>query len=142
MDTSSQVHISFEELNAIFGSIDDVYAALAQKYYLPKKTSKAINKPYLQQIFFAKTNILKVPNTITRNYIEYQGTTILEMMEKLERFLEAENHPPLGMDKLHTPDYQWLYDTCIWIDPTNKMGIKRHHNNIETGGLTRLIDEE
>ncbi len=141
MDISSNSKISFEELNLVFGSMREVYATLSQKYYLPSLTSKAITKKYLTLMMLSGTNILKVPPTIKRHYIEYKIATIPEMHEKLEAFLIENNQPLTGLDALHLPDYHWIYDVCVWIDPINKIKLSRT-NAAAKDSITRMIDQE
>jgi len=141
MDITSQTKASVEELNAILGGLSDAYGWLSQKYYLPSITSKAIRKEYLMKIMLANERVLRVPRTITRNYIEYRGNTIGEMLEKLEGFLRDEGHPPSGLTPLHLPDYNWLYDVCSWIDPTNKMRILKYTPPSKST-ITRTINQE
>ena len=141
MEIASHSQVTFEELNIVLGSINDAYAILAKKYYLPSITSKAITKPYLTKVMLVNTNILRVPNTITKHYVEYKGNTVSEMLEKLEAFLQVEGKPPTGLDQLHLPDYNWIYDVCVWVDPSNKMQIKRGLVTSQNS-LTRIIDQE
>ena len=52
-------HVSVEELNAILGSMQDAYAWLSQKYYLPSLNSKAITKLYLFKVIAYRWGCLK-----------------------------------------------------------------------------------
>ena len=128
-------------LNIVLGTIADAYAALSQLYYLPKRTSKAISKKYLMQVMLADSRVLRVSKTIEKHFIEYQGDTCPDMLEKLEAFLAEKNLPPTGFDFLSLPDYQWLYDVCCWVDPENTMGIKKMRI-ISEAPLTRNVSQE
>lgn len=141
MEIASHSQVTLQELNIVLGTVSDAYAVLSQKYYLPDLSSKAITKEYLKKIFFSNVKILRVPRTITSNYVDYKGTTVPEMLEKLEDFLKKNDYPSTGLDGNHHPDYQWIYDVCVWIDPTNKMGIVRSHVP-SNDNLTRTIDQE
>ena len=88
MDVSSHTEVTFDELNCVLGSISDAYGWVSRKYYLPSITSKAITRNYLMRMIFAKSDVLKVPNTIQKNFIEYKGMTVGEMLEKLDAFLK------------------------------------------------------
>jgi len=87
------------------------------------------------------SNIFRVPNTSTKHYVEYKGNTVSEMLEKLETFLQSEEKPSIGLNQLHLPDYNWICDVCLWVDPTNKMQIKRGLATSQNS-LIRIIDQE
>jgi len=63
------------------------------------------------------------------------------MLEKLEDFLKKLRRPPTGLDHLHLPDYNWIYDVSVWIDPSNSMKIKRGLV-LSKESLVRIIDQE
>jgi len=141
MDTDSEFVVSLDELNTALGTIEDAYSFLSARYYLPKQTSKAINKTYLTRILLKNSYVLKVQRTITRHHIDYHASNIGEMLEKLEAFLKLNDKPPTGMGQLRLPDYAWIYDVCVWLDPTNTMKIPRVQVSSENN-ITRVIDSE
>lgn len=128
MDISSNTKMTYEELNELLGNKEEMYATLSQRFYLPKATSKAATKPYLTKVFLKSQNILKVPLNIPRSFVEYMGTDIKEMHQKLEKYLKDNNLPKTGMDAEHLPDYDWIYNVCCWLDPENTMGIAKQPN--------------
>lgn len=141
MEISSELQISLDELNTVMGTMDDAYACLSRKYYLPKRNSKAITKEYLMKLFVKDCKVLKVPRTISRNFVEYHFLTVEEMLNKLEKFLSENNHPPTGFDSFHLPDYQWIYDVIVWIDHENDMEMPRE-SGTTLSAIKRTIDSE
>ena len=118
MEIASQSEASFDELNSVLGSTTDAYGWLSQKFYLPSLKSKAITKPYLLKMILSKSEVLKVPNTIARYYVEYRGITVnQQILVKLEEFLALNNLPTIGLNHLRLPDFAWIYNVRLWLDP-------------------------
>jgi hypothetical protein len=139
MNPIKSTNVSISDLNVVIGSVREAYNVLSTLYYLPAITSKAISKPYLQALFIEDSNILEVPRKITNHHISFQGNNVCDMLEKLEDFLKANNHPPTGLDVDHLPDYRWLYNVCLHYDPNNTMNIVRSYTPTQQT-ITRNIN--
>jgi hypothetical protein len=103
-----------------------IYKQLAEEYYLPDKSCRAISRDYLVGVHTNKyfkvklSDFKKFTADLTPRLMERTThTTNQEMVEKLEALLKEYKHSPLGFKVGLLPDSEWLSLVARLIDPCN-----------------------
>jgi hypothetical protein len=110
-----------------------IYKLLAEEYYLPERTCRAITRDYLigvhtGQYFRIKLQDLKrfmadiTPRLLKRTV----HTTNHETVEKLNALLRENSLPSLGFKNGNLPDSEWLSQVARFIDPCNAADLFEH----------------
>ena len=110
-----------------------IYKQLAEDYYLPEKTCRAITRDYLVgihtgQYFRIRLLDLKrfmadiTPKLLKRTV----HTTNHEAVEKLNALLKENSLPTLGFKNGNLPDSEWLSQVARYIDPCNAADLFEH----------------
>ena len=120
-----QQSIPFSEMKLYIHNRKDLYDLLSQTYFLPDYSSKAINKTYLLQILKGDTNIFKIPRTKVHipSLIRPRKFRAIDLLNKLEAFLNTLNLPRTGLDIKTLPNVLWIYSIFYTLDPQDNNEI-------------------
>jgi hypothetical protein len=110
-----------------------IYKMLAEEYFLPERTCRAITRDYLVgvhtgQYFRIKLQDLKrfmadiTPRLMKRTVY----TTNHETVEKLNALLRENSLPTLGLRNGNLPNTEWLNQVARFIDPCNAADLFEH----------------
>ena len=110
-----------------------IYKLLAEEYYLPEKTCRAITRDYLIGIHIGHYFRIRLPDLkrfmadITPKLLKRTvHTTNHEAMEKLNVLLRKNSLLTLGFKNGNLPDSEWLSQIARYIDPCNAADLFEH----------------
>ena len=110
-----------------------IYKLLAEDYYLPEKTCRAITRDYLIGIHTGQYFRIRLPDLkrfmadITPKLLKRTAhTTNHEVVEKLNALLKENNLLTLGFRNGNLPDSEWLNQVARYIDPCNAADLFEH----------------
>jgi hypothetical protein len=110
-----------------------IYKLLAEEYFIPNPTCRAISRDYLIGVHTGKYFRVRLP-TLKKFMVDMTPslmkktvhTTNHEIVEKLEALLKEHGLAPLGFKKGNLPDSEWLDKMARFIDPCNAADLFEH----------------
>ena len=115
---------SLVDLNSRLQDIDGNYELISRVRYLPKRTSKAISREYLNAIL-TNSNVWTPEASTVRHTYHYQGSGAEALLNALNvevkklgkmLFLTEDTMPDM-------PDMQWMKDCLLLLLKEDKMGF-------------------
>ena len=136
------MEINSYEASKIIKNKKHFYDLLAEAYYLPTYTSKAITKEYLFMYSMSPIPIYVAKKTevVHHHYTDRKFTSI-ELLEKLEELLKSKKLNPTGLNMLTLPDQEWLCNIILTIDPEDPYGLLQRKIS-EQNSFTLKVNEE
>ena len=128
--------------------VKDLYeATIRNGYYLPMKSSSAVNEVMLVNVlkgsyWCPKTEEIKIKNCVRAPIKQTLYNTIQKVCAKKKLNIA-------WMDELHVPDKKWMVDVIATLDPENEifkkdyvaLPIRKRLNDIDTIVLPNEIFE-
>lgn len=102
----------------------DLYIAISRVYYLPTKSSTAVNLEYLRKYLEEEPKLFTIERRIIMTYeFRYRGKHAKFLLGYLERILKDKRLYPTGFDLFNTPDIEWLKTVILNLEPEDKLGL-------------------